>query len=67
MANRHFTYFKITGWGWHYLSTVLDDLSRFIIAWRFCAAMSTHDVADTLDDAFVLLERMHIQPRSCRD
>ena len=27
-----FTYFKIIGWGWYYLSTVLDDYSRFIIA-----------------------------------
>jgi transposase InsO family protein len=25
-----FTYFKIVGWGWYYLSTVLDDYSRFI-------------------------------------
>ena len=46
-----FTYFKITGWEWYYLSTVLDDFSRFIIAWRLCTTMSTHDVADTLDDA----------------
>ncbi len=29
-----FTYLNITGWGWHYLSTVLDDFSRYIIAWR---------------------------------
>jgi putative transposase len=28
-----FTYLKITGWGWYYLSTVLDDFSRFIVAW----------------------------------
>ncbi len=27
-----FTYFKIIGWGWMYLSTVLDDYSRYIIA-----------------------------------
>ena len=29
-----FTYLKITGWGWYYLSTVLDDFSRYIVAWR---------------------------------
>jgi transposase InsO family protein len=29
-----FTYFKIIGWGWMYLSTVLDDFSRYIIAWK---------------------------------
>ncbi|MFK4531888.1 transposase InsO family protein [Bradyrhizobium ottawaense] len=23
---------KITGWGWYYLSTVLDDFSRYIVA-----------------------------------
>ena len=51
MWQTDFTYFKITGWGWYYLSTVLDDFSRFIIAWRFCASMSTRDVSDTLDDA----------------
>ncbi len=34
-----FTYLKITGWGWCYLSTVLDDFSRFIVAWKLCATM----------------------------
>ncbi len=46
-----FTYFKIIGWGWYYLSTVLDDYSRFIIAWRLCTTMGTRDVTDTLNDA----------------
>jgi len=46
-----FTYFKIVGWGWYYLSTVLDDYSRFIVAWRLCTSMSANDVTDTLDDA----------------
>ncbi len=27
-----FTYLKVIGWGWFYLSTVLDDFSRYIIA-----------------------------------
>ena len=27
-----FTYLKVIGWGWFYLSTVLDDYSRYIIA-----------------------------------
>ncbi len=35
-----FTYFKITGWEWYYLSTVLDDFSRFIIAWRLYTTMA---------------------------
>ncbi len=46
-----FTYFKIVGWGWYYLSTILDDYSRFIVAWRPCTSMSANDVSDTLDDA----------------
>ena len=44
-----FTYLKIIGWGWFYLSTVLDDYSRYIIAWKLCTNMRTQDVTDTLD------------------
>lgn len=51
MWQTDFTYFKIIGWGWYYLSTVLDDYSRFIVAWRLCTTMSATDVSDTLDDA----------------
>ena len=29
-----FTYFRVVGWGWYFLSTVLDDYSRYIISWR---------------------------------
>lgn len=48
-----FTYFKIVGWGWYYLSTVLDDYSRKIIAWKLCATMSAEDVKATLDLAIM--------------
>ena len=40
---------KITGWGWYYLSTVLDDFSRYIVAWKLCATMGAEDVTATLD------------------
>ena len=48
-----FTYLKITGWGWYYLSTVLDDFSRFVVAWKLCVTMQAKDVTDTLDLALV--------------
>ena len=43
-----FTYLKVIGWGWFYLSTILDDYSRYIIAWKLCTTMKTEDVTDTL-------------------
>jgi transposase InsO family protein len=46
-----FTYFKITGWGWYYLSTVMDDYSRMILAWALCSSMSAEDVKATMDQA----------------
>ena len=44
-----FTYFKIIGWGWFYLSTILDDYSRYIIAWKHCTSMRAEDVKDTIE------------------
>jgi len=44
-----FTYLKVVGWGWYYLSTVLDDFSRYIVAWKLCATMQASDVTATLD------------------
>ncbi len=43
-----FTYLKVIGWGWFYLSTTLDDYSRYIIAWKLCTNMKAEDVTDTL-------------------
>ena len=34
-----FTYLKVIGWGWFYLSTILDDFSRYIVAWKLCTTM----------------------------
>lgn len=41
--------FQVVGWGYYYLSTVLDDFSRSIIAWKLTTGMSHTDVQDTLD------------------
>ena len=43
-----FTYLKVIGWGWFYLSTILDDFSRYIVAWKLCTTMRADDVTDTL-------------------
>ena len=66
-----FTYLKIAGWGWYYLSTVLDDFSRYIVAWKLCATMKAHDVTATLDLALAAsgLDKMTIvhRPRLLSD
>jgi putative transposase len=51
MWQTDFTYFKIVGWGWYYLSTVLDDYSRFIVHWELCSGMKSEDVKRTVDRA----------------
>jgi putative transposase len=49
MWQTDFTYLKIIGWGWMYLSTILDDFSRSIIAWKLCTTMKVEDVTATLE------------------
>jgi putative transposase len=46
-----FTYFKITGWGWYYLASVLDDYSRYIVSWKLFTTMTSDDVKEVLDMA----------------
>ena len=56
-----FTYFKVIGWGWYYLSTVLDDYSRYIISWKLTTSMGASDVKDTLDQAIDETGVVHVQ------
>lgn len=51
MWQTDFTYFKIIGWGWYYLSTVLDDHSRYIVHWELCNSMKAEDVKRTIATA----------------
>ena len=55
-----FTYFKILGWGWYDLSTVLDDFSRYILAWKLTPTMTTTDVQDTLLLALAQTDLDHV-------
>jgi putative transposase len=54
MWQTDFTYFKIIGWGWYYLSTVLDDYSRYIITWELCQNMTSDDVKPSILKALQL-------------
>ena len=66
-----FTYLRVVGWGWYYLSTVLDDYSRYILAWTLTTTMAATDVATTLDLARVKagVDRVavHHRPRLLSD
>jgi transposase InsO family protein len=66
-----FTWLKVTGWGWYFLSTILDDYSRYIIAWQLSTTMSAGDVKQTLDQALertgVTQVRVRYRPRLLSD
>src|SRR5207249_10761316 len=44
-----FTCLKVIGRGWFYLSSVLDDFSRYSIAWKLCSTREAEDVTATLN------------------
>ncbi len=46
-----FTYFKIIGWGWYYLATIMDDYSRYIITWELCKNMESTDAMRVVGQA----------------
>ena len=46
-----FTYFKIIGWGWYYLATIMDDYSRYIIHWELCSNMESDDAMRVVEQA----------------
>ena len=46
-----FTYLRVVGLNWYFLSTVLDEYSRSIISWRLTTTIAASDVPETLEDA----------------
>ncbi len=53
MWQTDFTYLKVVGWGWYYLSTILDDYSRFIVHWELCRTMTAEDVERCVAEAMM--------------
>ena len=51
MWQTDFTYLHIKGWGWYFLSTILDDYSRYIIHWELCSTMKADDVKRCINRA----------------
>ena len=45
------SYLKVIGWGYYYLVTVMDDFSRFILAWQLKTDMSANSLIDVTQEA----------------
>jgi transposase InsO family protein len=71
MWQTDFTQFLVVGWGWYYLSTVLDDYSRFILAFKLSPTMNATDAEDTLKMALtktgVVQVKVYHRPRLLSD
>lgn len=61
MWQTDFTQFRIIDWGWYYLCTILDDYSRYILAWRLAPTMASTDVEQTLEMALQATGVTHIK------
>ena len=45
------SYFRVVGWGYYYLVTVMDDYSRFVLAWKLQTDMSTDSLIEVVQQA----------------
>ncbi len=45
------SYFRVVGWGYYYLVTVMDDYSRFILAWTLQKDMSANSLIEVIQAA----------------
>ena len=42
------SYFRVVGWGYYYLVTVMDDYSRFILGWRLQRDMTADSLMEVV-------------------
>ena len=45
------SYFRVAGWGYYYLVTVMDDYSRFILAWKLQRDMAADSLIEVVQEA----------------
>ena len=45
------SYFRVVGWGYYYLVTVMDDYSRFILSWKLQRDMTADSLIEVVQDA----------------
>ena len=45
------SYFRVVGWGFYYMVTVMDDFSRFILSWKLQTDMTSESFIDVIQDA----------------
>jgi transposase InsO family protein len=66
-----FTWLKVAGWGYYYLTSILDDYSRYIIAWMLSTTMAATDVQALVDRAMAVTgisdPRVRHRPRLLSD
>jgi transposase InsO family protein len=71
MWQTDFTQFLVVDWGWYYLSTVLEDYSRYILAYKLSPTMNAQDAEDTLKIALAKAEidkvKVYHKPRLLSD
>jgi len=45
------SYFRVVGWGYYYLVTVMDDYTRFILAWKLQRNMAADSLIEVVQQA----------------
>lgn len=59
-----FTYLKVIHWGWYYLSTVMDDYLRFIIASRLCRGVTAEEMQNVIEQAISFTGRDNVSVKA---
>ena len=60
------SYFFVVGWVWYYLISVLDDYSRFILAWDLKLDMTAESISEVVQQAveWTGMEQVPIEDRT---